>query len=81
MHLSENCKQGRLPKRFPVGSTFVVETPMGNLNVRNALNVATRAPPLKVRCRAKPPSPSPSITRCRTPVALAAGVHLFMGKR
>jgi hypothetical protein len=25
------------------GSTFVVETPMGNLNVRNALNVATRA--------------------------------------
>jgi hypothetical protein len=25
MHLSENCKQGRLPKRFPVGSTFVVE--------------------------------------------------------
>jgi hypothetical protein len=27
--------------------------------------------------RAKPPSPSPSITRRRTPVALAAGVHLL----
>jgi hypothetical protein len=25
MHLSENCKPGRLPKRFPVGSTYVVE--------------------------------------------------------
>ena len=34
--------------------------------------------PLTVRCRAKPPSPSPSITRRRTPVALAAGVHLFL---
>lgn len=25
MHSSENCKQSRLPKRFPVGSTYVVE--------------------------------------------------------
>jgi len=25
MHLSANCKQDRLPKRFPVGSTYVVE--------------------------------------------------------
>jgi hypothetical protein len=29
------------------------------------------------RRRAKPPSPSPSITRRRTPAVLAAGVHLF----
>ena len=34
-------------------------------------------PPLMVRRRAKPPSPSPSITRRRTPAVLAAGVHLF----
>jgi hypothetical protein len=25
MHSSENSKQSRLPKRFPVGSTYVVE--------------------------------------------------------
>jgi hypothetical protein len=34
---------------------------------------------LTLRRRAKPPSPSPSITRCRTPVALAAGVQFFVG--
>ncbi len=32
---------------------------------------------LSVRRRAKPPSPSPSITRRRTPAALAVGVLLF----
>jgi hypothetical protein len=31
-----------------------------------------------IRRRAKPPSPSPSITRRRTPAVLAAGVHLFV---
>lgn len=31
-----------------------------------------------VRRRAKPPSPSPSITRRRTPAALATGVHPFL---
>ena len=32
---------------------------------------------LTVTRRAKPPSPSPSITRRRTPAALAVGVHSF----
>ncbi len=36
-------------------------------------------PPLVPRRRAKPPSPSPSITRRRTPAALAVGVPLFRG--
>jgi len=34
-----------------------------------------------VKRRAKPPSPSPSITRRRTPAALAVGVHPFEGRR
>jgi hypothetical protein len=25
MHLSENCKPNRLPRRFPIGTTYVVE--------------------------------------------------------
>jgi hypothetical protein len=25
MYLSESCKPGRLPKRFPIGATYVVE--------------------------------------------------------
>ncbi len=37
----------------------------------------TAAWPLMIRCRAKPPSPSPSITRRRTPAVLAAGVLHF----
>src|SRR6266567_323202 len=36
--------------------------------------------PLTVRRRAKPPSPSPSITRRRTPAAFAAGVPLLGGQ-
>jgi hypothetical protein len=34
---------------------------------------------LTLKRRAKPPSPSPSITRRRTPAALAVGVHPFEG--
>ena len=37
----------------------------------------TAAWQLTIRCRAKPPSPSPSITRRRTPAVLAAGVLHF----
>src|SRR5262249_36141509 len=34
---------------------------------------------LTLKRRAKPPSPSPSITRRRTPAGLAVGVHSFEG--
>ena len=36
---------------------------------------------LTVTRRVRPPSPSPSITRRRTPAALAVGVHSFEGRR
>jgi len=52
--------------------------PGGRKKYETGRNHPPRAP-LIVRRRAKPPSPSPSITRCRTPVAVAAGVHLFCG--
>ena len=139
MQLSAGHKPNRLPKRFPVGTTYVVEGSGGehgaiarisramwscradNASISRTISAvispvrprlgraaaarraaielqarvksaASRAKkimaragttrqrsPLMVRCRAKPPSPSPSITRRRTPVALAAGVHLFRG--
>ena len=68
----------RRPQRNP--SPGKERRPQGEKNYGSGRNHAP-TPPLTVRRRAKPPSPSPSITRRRTPVALAAGVHLFWAPR
>jgi hypothetical protein len=94
MHLAVRRNLRRLPKRFPIGTTYVVEghvveglgneggqlqvfsryvvlpsgqrinlgTPVGAKNDGGLGNIPS-GPPLTVRRRAKPPSPSPSITR------------------
>ncbi len=62
------------PRRFPDRAQSTSGS--GEKNCDRCRNPSPGSP-LIVRRRAKPPSPSPSITRCRTPAAFAVGVHLF----
>jgi hypothetical protein len=63
------------PRRFPDRPQGISRS--GEKNCDRCRNPSPGSP-LIVRRRAKPPSPSPSITRCRTPAAFAVGVHLFV---
>jgi hypothetical protein len=69
------------PGSFATGVPVTAKTPRpGGRRGRKKYLTSAEQPSGNVvndRRRAKPPSPSPSITRRRTPAALAVGVHLF----